>query len=414
MAHSANKLKLFDPAQYPAEQHFLIAYSGGSDSTALLHFCAHHNQLKGRIRAIHINHQIQAESNDWQKHCESQCHAWQIPLVTTRVCLDDDSENSARNARRQAFMQHLKTNEILLTGHHQQDQVETVLFRLFRGTGIKGLGGISNHSQLPQGQHISRPLLGLRKQHIIEYLHAFKLIWLEDPSNQSSRYSRNHIRHQFLPSIQAYSEHAYDAICQTAEHLQHSHRLLMRLMPEDNPLPLINDIDATYLHHWLQKKGVYPPGIHQLENFMTSCKQAAQHKHPELNWSTMRLIYWHHQFFLLHQAPQTKDTVLPFQPCMSLPCGGQLLFSEPMDISCLQIKYQVTGTRLKLAQHAHHKTVKKLFQEAQTPPWDKNITPFIYHGEQLLAVGSWCSESLTQLMDQNNCQYSWQKPIQIL
>ena len=97
-----------------------------------------------------------------------------------------------------------------------------------------------------------------------------------------------------------------------------------------------------------------------------------------------------------------------------MPCGGSLQFSHDLPLDDLLICYGVLGERLKMAQHKHHKTIKKLHQEHNTPPWIKTVTPFIYHNDQLLAVGDWQRETFKQLLEVNNCQYSWQKPEQIL
>ncbi|WP_154222378.1 tRNA lysidine(34) synthetase TilS [Marinicella rhabdoformis] len=414
MAHSANNIELFDPQLFSDEQHFLIAYSGGADSTALLHFCAHHPSLKNRVRAIHINHQLQKPSSEWQSHCEKQCRLWQIPIVVECLTLSDDSENTAREGRRAAFEQHIKHSEVLLTGHHLQDQVETVLFRLFRGTGLKGLGGMQSYSKLPSGHTIHRPLLLISKGQINTYLEFNQLTWVEDPSNQKNQYSRNKIRNQLLPVIEQYDEHAVQAIRQSAAYLQKSHELLLQLLPKDNPIPMNNLVTSTFLHHWIQKQGINPPPAKHLDAFMISCLQAEKHKNPSITWARYTLSLWHKQLYLLKRVAQPKNATLDFHQHIKLPCGGQISFSRPLDMRSLQIRYGVTGFRIKLTKHAQHKSIKKLHQEQKTPPWDKVITPFIYHNNELLAVGSWCTQSFEQLLAANNCDFSWQKPNQIL
>lgn len=414
MAHSANKTSLFDIQGFSANQHFLIAYSGGADSTALLHYCAHNPQIKNRIRAIHINHQLQQQSDAWQSHCQKQCKDWKVPVVIERMNLNDDSENTARNARRDAFEQHLKSNEVLLTGHHLQDQIETVLFRLFRGTGLKGIGGMQENSKLPNGQLIHRPLLHLNKSKITSYLQSNHLSWLEDPSNHINQYSRNHIRNELLPVIKSYDEHAFEAISKSSQQLQASHELLMQLMPAQNPLPWHCVNNTTFLHHWIQKQNINPPPAKQLDAFINSCNHAEKNKKPSIHWHNHCLILWREQLYLLNPIPQPEDTTLPFKQNMALPCGGQIAFSQPLGINLLQIRYAVTGARIKQAGHTHHKSIKKLHQEQQTSPWDKYITPFIYHQESLVAVGSWVSEDFHQQLIKNNCDFSWQKPKQVL
>ncbi len=419
MVPSANHTDLFDVDSLPADRSFLIAYSGGSDSTALLHFCAHHPKLQGRIRAIHVNHQLQAEADEWQQHAIRQCGLWQIPLLVERVTPVNASENAAREARQQVFATHVQSNECLLTAHHQQDQAETVLFRLMRGTGLKGMTGMAASHDWA-GHRVIRPLLAVSKNTITDYLSANGLTWCDDPSNAENHYQRNQIRNQLLPVIQAQQPQVIDHIFATATRLAESLACLHRLLPDDNPLSLSrHQVDAAFLHHWLEKQGHAVFTAHQLNNFIASVQQAADHKTPTLEHERCRLVAWKQQLYLLKPVatPQTQTLSLNEPPDSShfdLGPGGQVMLSRHLPIEQIEVAYQVPGQKLMLPCQAHHKTIKKLHQEANTPPWDKAVTPFLFINKRLVAHGDWVSAEWAEYLKQHNGQYTWHKASQIL
>lgn len=414
MVPSANHTELFDVGSLPANPCFLIAYSGGSDSTALLHFCAQHPALQGRIRAIHVNHQLQDEANDWQQHCARQCQDWQVPLVVARVTPDGASEDAARQARLQAFESHLKEGECLLTAHHRQDQAETVLFRLLRGTGLKGMTGIAQHHQWQQ--HASfRPLLNVSKTTINDYLSSHELTWCHDPSNDENHYQRNHIRNQLLPMIETRQPNAVTHLTETASRLAESLACLHQLLPDDNPLPLTaHNISAAFIHHWLEKQGHAVFTAKQLNNFIETIQQAAADKAPTLEHQQCRLIAWKQQLFLLKPPAQLESQTYAFDQQLALGAGGQVSFSKNLPITQIDVAYQLPGQKLLMAGHAHHKTIKKLHQEAQTTPWDKAATPFLFVDQKLVAHGEWVSASWDAFLKSHNAQYTWHKASQIL
>ena len=180
-----------------------IAFSGGVDSTVLLHatnsLC---DQVKHEIRAIHINHQIHTDAHQWEKSCLVYCQSINVNFFSINVDISPHRgsgiEGAARKARYQAFAEHLKEDDILLMAHHADDQVETVLLQLFRGTGLHGLAGCANSRPVGKAM-LFRPFMNLSRQQIIEYANENNLTWLNDPSNDSMTHDRNYLRHQVMP-----------------------------------------------------------------------------------------------------------------------------------------------------------------------------------------------------------------------
>jgi tRNA(Ile)-lysidine synthase len=187
---------------------FAVALSGGADSCALLLACA--KQWPGQVRAIHVHHGLQAAADAFASHCQALCELLGVPLVVTRVNAQhvsgESPEDAARQARYQAYVQVLKTywggtlKDIALA-QHADDQVETVLLALSRGAGLPGLSAMPALVERG-GLRIHRPWLDVPAQQLRDWLVQEGVTWVEDPTNQDERYTRNRIRHQLLPVIE--------------------------------------------------------------------------------------------------------------------------------------------------------------------------------------------------------------------
>ena len=165
-----------------------VAYSGGLDSSCLLHAVCDLQESAGiELRAIHVNHGMQSHSDVWQAHCEATCKRLEVPLTSVSVHLSDDaSEEQARDARYDVFESVLQDGETLLFAHHQDDQLETMLLRLMRGAGPAGLAGMPVARPLGRGQ-LCRPWLDVQRTELQDYAERHHLDWIEDDSNSSNK-----------------------------------------------------------------------------------------------------------------------------------------------------------------------------------------------------------------------------------
>lgn len=189
-------------------RNFWIAYSGGLDSHVLLNL-AHQipNIQPGiKINALHVHHGLSQNADAWVVHCENICAQLQIPLTVLWVDAEaregESPEEVAREARIAAWEKFLDERDCLLMAHHEADQAETILLRLFRGTGPLGLGGMPMKGQLGKGEFL-RPLLSVSKETLLDYATDQNLEWIEDESNTNIRFDRNFVRHEILPRIVA-------------------------------------------------------------------------------------------------------------------------------------------------------------------------------------------------------------------
>ncbi|MGD6858665.1 MAG: tRNA lysidine(34) synthetase TilS [Enterobacteriaceae bacterium] len=184
----------------------VIAFSGGIDSTVLLDILSKIRDKKFKnisLRAFHINHGINKNSNNWEKHCSYQCYIRNIKLIKKKIILYKfpyGIECTLRKLRYDFFLKELKKNEILFLAHHQDDQAESMFLSLKRGQGSAGLScmkEISNFGSIK----IVRPFITCDKKLINRYANFFKIKWIEDDSNHDNRFDRNYLRNIIFPLI---------------------------------------------------------------------------------------------------------------------------------------------------------------------------------------------------------------------
>ena len=387
----------------PNNAGYLIAYSGGADSTALLHLFAGSDN---NVRAIHINHGIQSQAQSWQEHCQKTCDQLNIPLIIEGANLSDTSENSCRIARYGFFEKHLKINEILLTAHHAEDQAETVLLKLLRGTGIKGLCGMEKCRKFSQG-YIARPLLDLTKNELIDYLTDNSIEWIEDTSNLDNRYKRNYLRNQTLPDLQNNFTHVIENISRSALNNSHSLDLLNHLIDfKNNYLPILKlkelpeSLQSTLVYHWLSQKNLPTPDKAVLMQTTHDFIYAKADKHPHYKNSYYQLFRWQNAIYCIKNY-DTLNADLEFQwpteKPFELPNGcGTLEYTGKEHLN-LSVKFNQTGQKLQTHKHQFSKSIKQLFQENKVPTWERHNTPFIYHNDELVSLGyDWSNNTNTQ------------------
>ncbi|HFJ9773750.1 TPA: tRNA lysidine(34) synthetase TilS, partial [Raoultella ornithinolytica] len=216
---------------------FLVAFSGGLDSTVLLHqlVCWRERDPTLQLRAIHIHHGLSANADSWVTHCQQVCQHWQVPLVVERVTLADDGlgvEAHARQARYQAFRTALQPGEALVTAQHLDDQCETFLLALKRGSGPTGLAAMAASSGFA-ATRLLRPLLNTRRETLHQWALAHQLSWIEDESNQDDTYDRNFLRLRVVPQLNARWPHFSEAVARSASLCGEQEQLLDELLAED-------------------------------------------------------------------------------------------------------------------------------------------------------------------------------------
>ena len=223
--------------QLLTSRQILVAFSGGLDSTVLLHQLVQwRTENPGvALRAIHVHHGLSANADAWVTHCENVCQQWQVPLVVERVQLAQEGlgiEAQARQARYQAFARTLLPGEVLVTAQHLDDQCETFLLALKRGSGPAGLSAMGEVSEFA-GTRLIRPLLARTRGELEQWALAHGLRWIEDESNQDDSYDRNFLRLRVVPLLQQRWPHFAEATARSAALCAEQERLLDELLVDD-------------------------------------------------------------------------------------------------------------------------------------------------------------------------------------
>ena len=219
-----------------------LGFSGGMDSTVLLHQLQ--QAYPDKLRAVHINHQLQPDADHWQQHCEQVCLDWKIPFYSARINLQKAPQTSleaeARRLRYAALenviQQHgnsLRRRHCLLTAHHQSDQAETLLLQLMRGAGLAGLASMASLLIRDSGYYHARPLLATPYADLQAYAQTHQLDWINDPSNADTQYRRNALRQQIVPLLETIWPQATASIAKSAAHLQQSLAVLEEVAAMD-------------------------------------------------------------------------------------------------------------------------------------------------------------------------------------
>ncbi|MEO7066713.1 MAG: tRNA lysidine(34) synthetase TilS [Rhodanobacter sp.] len=417
-------------AKYPAPS-LCVAFSGGPDSTALLHALAQLPEARQRgLRALHVNHGLQDTSDAWAEHCQRVCHSLQLPCDVLRVQVERSSgmglEAAARNARYSALAGQLHDGEWLLLGHHRDDQVETVLLKLLRGAGPEGLGGMRElrpfgHSQL------WRPLLDLPRQQLLDYVDALQLPFIDDPSNADTKLARNQLRHEILPRLERYWP-------QTAASILHSAALsraaadtlkaqwLISLESLRDPatdslsvagwLALASALREPLLDHWLRSRGLPAPTAAQRRQIERQCSARAD-KLPIIRWPGAELHIWKQRLWALRSAMALEDRweTSWHGELIVLPDGGSLAL-RAIDARLTQpltVRTRRGGEHIKPAGDAHTRELRDLFQRGQIPPWQRDACPLIYANNELIAVADrWISARGNALFAISKTLPQWQ------
>ena len=279
----------------------IVGFSGGADSTLLLHktfnFLTESN-YDNKLLALHINHQAQPESHAWEEHCQKFCQDRKIHLQTEKVEITikgEGFEAAARSARLEVFNSFDK-NAVIVLGHHLDDQIETILFRIFRGTGIKGLSGIKRQSIIGS-KVVLRPLLNLTKKEIIKLLDQERLNYITDESNQDNSFSRNYLRNTVIPKIYEKWPGAKKNISRMANILRKQNILyesyleavLEKVSDEDGlKLDKLKNLDyferAELIRIWLDKQSFSTPNESQMKEIEKSFFQSRQESNPVIKF----------------------------------------------------------------------------------------------------------------------------------
>ena len=409
---------------FPPTRRYWVAYSGGPDSLALLHaLAALQSEMPALdVRAVHVNHGLLPAARRWQRHCADVCSRLRVAFETVEVEVShrfgESIEAAARAARYQALRQFMDTGDTVLTAHTQEDQAETLLLQLLRGSGPDGLAGMPEVVAFANGW-LGRPLLRTSRALVRAYSASISFESIDDPSNQDRRFARNYLRHEVLPSILRRWPSAGKTLARTAAHLAESSRLTKALAAIDLGRvcdPSSNTLNVTALQSlggarsrnairaWIRESGTSPPSSAQLERLEVDVLGSGWTRTPVVAWSDMSVRRYGDTLYLVPRDIKTHTSdsfVWDLNAPLSL-AGGRLVANrrrgEGISASCVSsdrvsVRFRRGGERCRPAGSAHHSSLKHLFQQRRIPPWVRGHIPLIYLDNELAAVvGLWICE----------------------
>ncbi|MDC3239137.1 tRNA lysidine(34) synthetase TilS [Gammaproteobacteria bacterium] len=425
----------------------VVAFSGGMDSTVLLRsvvILRDEGVLPASIRALHINHQISESSNDWENHCAKICLEYGVNFKSVEVSCGENrfgvvTESAARDARYEVFFAELQSNETLLLGHHEDDNLETMFLHLMRGSGPLGLSGIPFHRKLGAG-FLLRPLLGCPQSSLREFASRVELDWILDDSNADTTYQRNFLRWNVLPILEKRWPALRKSIKKSMQACFEAQTLNEKLA--ENDLSFCEGVEPgtlsvskllalelvrrkNLIRVWVCKLGLSVPSWSKINLMATELLLSRanitilldDHRICRFNG----LIYGLTPRVLLSQG---KHLVPVVESSFALLKNGEvrtrIVKNEGIALSLflpstvLEVAYRQGGERIKMFGRPV-KSLKKILNEGRVPPWLRETLPLIYLDGQLAFIpGFGADEKFMPAIDEFGCVYDWDSPARVL
>ncbi len=423
----------------PAAARYCVAFSGGVDSAALLKCVSdlreQHSGLE--LRAVHINHHLQPDADLWSEHCTRLARQLGVPFMRldarVQTARGESLEAAAREVRYRLLAEELAPGECLLTAHHAEDQLETLLLQLARGAGVAGLAGMPRRAPCGRGLHL-RPLLDFRREELRHYLVAARLTWVSDPSNEDQRFDRNFLRHRILPVLEERWPSFPASAVRSADHLATAHALLDDLARADHAVaaegdrlrvPALRALEpariGNLLRFWIRLRGAALPSSAILEQIEAQMLALRADSTPQVQWGEQVMRRYRDRLYLTAQLAAEPAGEASWrwrvEPEFALPAGSGRLRARLDERLCarlvgipdqLQVRWRSGGETLRLAANRPHRELRSLMQEWGIVPWMRGRIPLLYAGEVLAAVGDlWVAAEFRAAEDQPGMLIEW-------
>jgi tRNA(Ile)-lysidine synthase len=430
-----------------ADQPIILAYSGGIDSQVLLEILSQLKQqkkLSNHLIICHVNHGLSNNAAQWQIFAQQQCKQRNLTLVTKKVEITRKKQQSleqlAREARYQALDEQAEklVNAVVLTGHHQDDQAETFLLALKRGSGLKGLSAMPKISRR-KNFTLVRPLLTVSRDEIEYFAQQHNLVWVEDESNEDQVYDRNYLRHNILPQLTERWPAIKTTINRSSEHCQEAQNLLDDLASLDLVVCLLPNSPSALsisalkqlsvarfnnlLRYFLASHGKLMPTSEQLKQLHQQI--GAKHdKNPAIKLADTWLRRYQDGLYLTENFADVSNFLAPLDLTsltttnalvVTLPDNvGQVIIekskhhsvnnsentplikkslldkalfvSAPRIQQRVEIRFSHCNPHCLPDYRQHHRPLKKVLQELNIPPWQRKRIAYLYYDDELVAA----------------------------
>lgn len=393
-----------------ASDRLCVAFSGGMDSLVLLRLLVSLREEIGfQLRAVHVDHGLQADSVEWAEYCRDRCAQLAVPMELVQLQLQPSSGESieavARTARYAALAAQLQAGEVCCTAHHQDDQAETLLLQLLRGSGPRGLAAMPDRAVLGEGE-LWRPLLQMSRAELLAYAQQHQLAWMDDPSNVDQRFDRNYLRHTVMPLLEERWPSVKACLSRSAALAADADRLLAELAAIDYEQVYCGDelsVSAmqtlslarqrNVLRYWLEQHDLPMPSAVKLEQVIHEVMRAREDAQPLVCWPGAELRRFQDKLYAMqplssHDSGQVFNW--PVGTDLTLPDGQvltwQSLLERYADAINVTVRYRQGGERCRLPKRDGSLSLKNLFQEWEVPPWLRERVPLVYVNDELVWV----------------------------
>jgi len=400
------------------QRRYCVAFSGGIDSTVLLHALAQLGVAapQGAVRAIHVNHHLHPQADAWAARAREIATGLQVPLTVLDAHIapakGESLEAVARQQRYDLLQRALLPGEILLTAHHRDDQLETFLLQLVRGAGVPGLAAMPGRAPFASGWHV-RPLLEATRAALFDYARRNGLEWVEDTSNLDVRFDRNFLRHSVLPALREHWPAIATSVARSAAHMAEARELLDEIARQDlagardgstlqcAALRSLSPAHARNLvRYWLREQGFSAPSAARLEQVVNGVLHARVDAMPAVRWPLAEVRRYRDRLYVMAPLPPAPRNPIAWDwkgnPSVGLGEGAGTLriTNEPGvglrlgGLPCpLRIEWRSSDAKLKPDEGRPGRTLRYLFQEAGIVPWMRARIPLLISGERLISVG---------------------------
>lgn len=428
---------------YQSGSKIVLAFSGGVDSRLLLELLSRYQQVNStgnnpiKCHAVYVHHGLSSNADDWADKCLMWAELVGITCSVEQVSLDINSGNSiellAREARYQVLSKHIQAGDLLLTGQHADDQVETFLLALKRGSGPKGLSSMAESMPFAGGMLV-RPLLAIKREQIEAAAKEEGLDWVEDESNQDTRYDRNFLRHRIVPDLSERWPSIHQAVQRSASLCAQQEALLDELLGAVFERALKSDLSlsidelathsdlarARLIRMWLAKLNANMPTQVQLNLIWNEVGLAQQDANPKLQLKQGEVRRFQNRLYWVTETADvtTWQSDIQTDTALVLPerlgeltlntSSEQATIALPPQLELLRVTFNPEGLSAHPTTRNHSRKLKKLFQEYNVPSWLRRQIPILMYQNQVVAVAGLFVDRAFSGQD---CELIWRKSL---
>jgi len=419
-------------AHLPRTRMYWVGFSGGADSSALLHaLFKSRDELQAPIKAVHFHHGLNPGADAWQLHCQNFCRERSINFSSYKLEIKrtkrTSMEEESRNRRYLAIAEMLQPGDIYLTAHHADDQAETLFLNLMRGGGIEGLAGIPELRSLAKGW-VARPLLNTRRSELESYLRRHGIDWQEDPSNKDQSFDRNFLRNFLFPQLETRWPGVVRRLTRTSrtakitataladfidihcgDLLHNRHRMPLRPFLQLEP-----PMRALVLRQWLRRQEIPALPEVRLNEFIKQIAGSTSSSQAEVRWGEWQIKLYGNLIWLQDQAIPAleihKDWTVGLKMELDDSLGYLQLHGSNITIpDGWRVASRRNSARIRLHDQGVRRKLKDLFRESAIPPWLRSSIPVLYWDGEAVAIGDWViAHRLQSWLDNHDMEYRWE------